>query len=364
MEKGSGGQHGLSRREREKQEAKIKVKRRTRRNRFIGAAVGSAVLLSATAAGVYSVAGPDSSRGTSAEATRTSDLSLLPLPELRGEDVTSQALLAASEYTRLTGVPVDGERLKESISFAPNYSKMDSQEKEKFCGRGLEIKCREASAITKDADNIFFYKDGIDALFLNPRNTELARNHRNEAILWVLLHETSHWIGDTHTTTPSDELYQLVVKYFGEKSPFIKESKYVKGDISGAVISGKDTTSTGFFGVFNGVDEAEAENNARYILQNRGAKTYANFENPNDMYVLEQRKMLEDLYKKLNPDYGASIRWVAQMRVQQGGREEIFKTVGKRFGASESSALELGFRIYFAIDRGDFTTYRELTSGK
>ena len=352
--------------QREQQEKQKQAQLKKRKTGIIATAVASLTLFGASAGLIHSRAGEGSELAPVVPQATTSVPELVSnLPEITNKDVVSKALPSAADYTRVVGVPIAGPRLEASVSLAPSLARMTSAEKQKYCAPGLESKCREAAAITQGPDAIYFYTDAINKLFPSgTKNTEETRNSRNELISWALLHEISHWKGEQSAYEPSDELFNLVIKYAGEKQPVLKDPKYVKDVVKGTLIRGKDSTGAGAFEAFKGLEEAEAENISRYILQNRGGKVYANLDNPNDTYFIEQRRMLDDLLRKLNPDYGESVKWLAQMREKKGGREEIMKTVGKKFDASDETALENGFKIMFAIDAGDTNTYKTLVAGK
>lgn len=358
---------GLTNRQREKREIQRKNRRAVQlRNRVIVGGTAVALLLG-TAAGIdYAVQSEDlDNRGANSyDISPTPDLSALPLPELKQEDIVSSAVVVASDYARLTGVQIDSQKFVSSVSLAPNISNMTQAEKDKYCGNGLSLKCQEAGAITQITTEIYFYKDAFDVVFSGAQNTEVARKARQERILWVGLHEASHWLGEVNKYEPSDELFSLVQKYYGVKNSFILNENEAGYQVAGAAIRGRNKVTGLFFETFGGLEEAEAENISRYVLMNRGEKTYANFNNPQDTYYIEQRKMLDDLLYKLSPDYSESVRWLSQERVKNGGREEIMKSVGKKFGADDANALEAGFKILFAIDQADFASYRALTQSK
>lgn len=353
---------GLTNKQRAKREAEAQKQKATRFKKRVGVAVGTAIASVAVIGGAYI-------------AQRGGDSEPLPIPsgsledvgrfyslrELTKEHVDGIAVTVSNDYTRLTGVEVNSSTVLNVLSLAPNLDKMTPEEKLKFCGtQQVPLPCTEIAGIKTRNEEIFVYKDRFDLKLQGSSDTKHNQKLRDDVVYQTLAHEISHWI--TPAFPLSNELAILVQKHLGDEFPEIRDPELFRKEVTrGGFINFRRVDDSYSVEAFRGIEEAEAELIARFILQNNGKEVLLNVKELDTPERVVQLELMENLLKNVNSDYASGIRFLANSRVTDGGREELLRRAGKHFGASDENALELGFQIYEAIDKSDVVAYKNLT---
>lgn len=348
----------LTNRERVKKETLIAKQKKNTIIRRTVAGLGVAAALT-VAVGGYKFSQGDESPVIAPQATE----SFTPLTFITEQDIREIAAGGFEDYRNVLGIEVDSAGFNSKMSLAPSIAKMTPEQYEKYCGSGLEYKCQEAFAITRNGVNeVYFYKEEMDRLFSKYPRTEAYRGLRDEVIYVTSLHEFGHWAPPD--TSMSDELYELTIQHFGKELPdILDKTKYTKGKVNGAEVSGIKSDNVGGFTAFQGLEEAEVQIIAEHVLLNSGRKVYDTYgANATDSYHIEQRKLLIKLLSAMNTDYGAAVRSLAELRLKDGGRDEFMIAIGEKFGAPKEAALKKGFDILVAVNSGDTQAYASLTS--
>ena len=328
----------------------------TRRN-FIGLALGGSVVV---ATGAIMFATEDNESRDSESASKFS-LENQPLPEITPAEMQLEVSQTIDDYQRLTGIPINGDEVLALTTLVPDANKITSDRLHDLCPNGTCFHPEVGGATKNDRSSILIFKDAIDVLLENQKNNQQGIDIKNEVIANIFAHELSHWL--TSYQGISDHMYDLVLKYFPEQSSKIKANYQLLPIALGAALGGKDPNSGAGFAVFTGLEEAEAEIIAQFVVTNRGKRVYRDFnKDAEDPYFGIQRSMVKKLMKRLNTDYGKSIRMLSAYRNKNGGREEYFRTVGQRFPDPIENELESGFKIFHAIETGNTQLFDQLTS--
>lgn len=183
-------------------------------------------------------------------------------------------------------------------------------------------------------------------------NNEEGRAGRIDFIRFIIGHELGHFLSVSYD---SEELQELV---YGQIFRQAIENKlfqpgYVEGAEIKAIVDGR------MIAVLQNLDEAEVVLINQFVVNNRGERKIVIPVSPEELGVKDEYELLLDLLAKLNPDLKQSIRILAELRSQNGGREKLCRLVGQKFNAKEENQLLFGLAVLLAIDFKDIQSYEK-----
>jgi hypothetical protein len=112
---------------------------------------------------------------------------------------------------------------------------------------------------------------------------------------------------------------------------------------------------------FQNLEEAEAIVTGGYSFDHNPNKKIV-IDNPN--YFGLQAKMLRDLLTKLPGGFDTSVKTLASLRMQPGGRERWMKEIANAFSIPAGDAYLFSGSVFYAIDSGDGASYLNYTTKK
>lgn len=284
----------------------------------------------------------------------TSVPTLISNHELDQAEVSRIARLAINDYNRVLGLNVNAEKAVSSVQMVATLSEYQNILKNMDDSYIPQDETNRIAVTDDKRKKIYIYKPGYDFYTKTLPQTEQGKQGREEFLEKILTHELAHWAAPEYM---SPEIHKVVYGTMLANLPNNKgkptEDLGVQGAKIYAKVGGEKRTN------FKRVEEAEADLISNHVMLKRGKPKTINYP---DIGLANRLRLLGDLIIKLGPDANENVKNLAQLRGQEKGREAICGLIGKTHNKPSSDHLFFGMSVLYAIEVGDETLYRQLTS--
>lgn len=256
-------------------------------------------------------------------------------------------------YNSIFEVNLDPNLAGSRTILVPTFSSLTPEQITNFCGR---MPCNEAAGyFSPNEDSIFVNAEFIERLVPTYAGTAdkygLVRRDMVEAIM---IHEITHWAPKKQPI--SDRFFDVFLKKLLEQRPDWTGKQIRKDHVYGSEIRFRVDELYG--NTFRMVEEVEAEVIMDHYMKKVGRESHYT-KDKND--VIPKHKVLyRDLLLELGGASEEHIKKLAQLRLQEGGRERWVEFIGNAFGKEGNEALEFGLDILFAIQGAKAEQYKQL----
>lgn len=278
------------------------------------------------------------------------------LPSLTEREIQEAAAIVVEDYNRVLDLSLDQDEVKEQVVLVKELEEYQAILKrvEEGYEAGDELK-RPAIATHERSPygrKIFLYQKAIEAMTSRLPNNEKGRQARADFIRFVITHELGHWLGACYE---SEALHDLIFQKIFKKSFAGKNIKngFVKGAEIKATVDGVEKAA------LQNLEEAEVVVISEFVIKNRADPKIVVPPSVEEFGIKTQHELLLDLLNKLNPDLNQSIKTLARLRMQEGGREKFCRLIGEKFNARPGDQLFFGLVVLLAIDYADIEIYQK-----
>lgn len=276
--------------------------------------------------------------------------------EITNDDIQNITRVTVKHFNEFLGFNLSEEEVAKHVLVASDIYKYQELIAD---NQGYIPGFETRPAITTDPDfnidpKIILYKPAIEE---QVRQRDLLsegndRQKMSDFIENIMMHELSHWVSPLYS---SDELHNLVYNHmFADFQPY-KGKRIEKRGVRGAEVSALLENQQ--VSHFQTLEEAEAITISNFVM----AKLDKPYLTAAELQVGTHVDLLNDLLKKLNPDFDEAVKTLATLRAQPNGRKELCSLIAKKFNVDEQTNLLFCMSLLFSIDQGDTKTYQNLT---
>lgn len=287
------------------------------------------------------------------------------LPEITQAEfgyITQQSVL---DFDRVLGLNISTREVIQKthlVNLAEYQDALSKNETSYVPGNELVLSAYTSNADSPSGKAIFFYKGAIDHLSRRLPNTNEGQKARVDIIELNVDHELAHW---TSAAYPSLEIHNLVFDKIVRDLPAYKGKSITPRMIEGATVQAyADGRKTN---VFHNLEEAEAHLIGKYVFDHRGRPVSAlsadKIPQAKDSDIFPVISHLVVLLRRLQHhevNFENSLKMLARLRTEPGGREKFCKIIGEEFRVPAEDQLFFGLNLLYSIDVMDVPGFKRL----